>query len=104
MPIASTQALACRLATWPGPGYGGWGWPWPGLIWLAFVLLFWAGLIALLLWAVRSSVAPRRAPDTAMEVLRRRLASGEITTEEYERIRVVLRSDNQSGNAKEGNV
>ncbi len=69
---------------------GGFGWPWPGLIWFAFVLLFWAGLIALLVWAVRSSSAPRRAPDTAMEVLRRRLASGEISQEEYEHIRHIL--------------
>jgi uncharacterized membrane protein len=79
-------------AAWPGPDYGAYGWPWPGLIWLGVVLLFWAGLIALLVWAVRSSAAPRRAPDTAMEVLRRRLASGEISQEEYEHIRRVLES------------
>jgi putative membrane protein len=70
---------------------GGFGWPWPGLIWFAFVLLFWGGLLALLIWAVRSSAAPRRAPESAMDVLRRRLAAGEITEEEYERIRQLLR-------------
>lgn len=71
-------------------GYGSFGWPWPGLIWLVAALLFWAGLIALLVWAVRSSTRPHRAPDTAGEVLRRRLAAGEISEEEYERIKQIL--------------
>jgi uncharacterized membrane protein len=76
---------------WPGPWWNsGYGWPWPGLIWLVAVLVFWAGLIALLVWAIRTSVAPRRAPDSALEILRRRLASGEITPEEYERLRNIL--------------
>jgi uncharacterized membrane protein len=73
-------------------GYWGWGygWPWPGLIWLVVALLFWAGLIVLLVWAVRSSAAPRRPADAALETLRRRLAQGEISQEEYERIRRLL--------------
>lgn len=71
-------------------GYGGFGWPWPGLIWLAAALLFWAGLIALLVWAVRSSAGSRRPADTADDVLRRRLAAGEISEEEYERIKRLL--------------
>lgn len=81
---------------WDGGWWGGGsGWPWPGLIWLVFAVLFWAGLIALLIWAVRSTAAPRyRPPDmtreSAMEVLRRRLAEGEITPEEFERIKELL--------------
>jgi putative membrane protein len=71
-------------------GYWGCGWPWPGLIWLVLALLFWAGLIGLLVWAVRSSAGPRHSPDRAAEVLRRRLAAGEISQEEYERIRRLL--------------
>lgn len=69
--------------------YWGYGWPW-GLLWLAFAVLFWAGLLTLLIWAVRSVSAPRRDDDTAVRVLKRRLASGEITQEEYERIRRLL--------------
>jgi putative membrane protein len=64
-------------------------WPWP-LLWFFLAVLFWGGLIALLVWAVRSSAAPRRRPDTAMEVLRRRLAAGEISEDEYEHIRRLL--------------
>jgi putative membrane protein len=77
---------------WPHNGwYGGYGWPWPGLIWLVIAILFWAGLLALLVWAVRSSVGSRRQPpDTAREVLQRRLAAGEISEEEYERIKRLL--------------
>jgi uncharacterized membrane protein len=69
------------------------GWPWPGLIWVAFVLLFWGGLIALLVWAVRASGVPRHHPDAAMEVLRRRFAGGEITEAEYEQMCGVLLHD-----------
>ena len=72
-------------------GYWGTGWPW-GLLWLGFALLFWGGLIALLVWAVRSVSTPRRGADTAQQVLKRRLASGEISEEEYERIRQVLKN------------
>ena len=74
-------------------GYWGWGfgWPWPGLIWLAVTLLFWGGLIVLLVWAVRSSAGPRRGTDRALETLRQRLARGEISQEEYEHIRRLLR-------------
>lgn len=77
-------------ASWPGSG--DFGWPWLWLIWAIVALLFWAGLIAVLVWAVRLSAAPRRGLDTAMEALRRRLANGEISQEEFERIRQLLGS------------
>lgn len=76
---------------WGGDAWSGtYGWPWPGVIWLLAVVLFWGGLIALLVWAVRSSAGPRGGRGTALETLRRRLAAGEITEEEYERIRRLL--------------
>ncbi|MGZ6388048.1 MAG: SHOCT domain-containing protein [Ktedonobacterales bacterium] len=53
-------------------------------------MLFWGGLIALLIWAVRSSAESHRAPDRAREILQRRLAAGEISEEEYERIQRIL--------------
>lgn len=81
-------------AKWYWQGGYGWSWLWP--IWLVIALLFWAGLIALVIWAVRATIAPRRrydheaTPLTAMEILRRKLAAGEITPEEFERIRDLL--------------
>ena len=75
--------------TWSG---GGWSWLWP--IWVVVALLFWAGLIALMIWAVRLTFASRRnaepTRETAFEILRRRLASGEITPEEFDHIRQLL--------------
>jgi putative membrane protein len=92
---ATYTALHC-LEGGVGFGYWDWGsgWPWAGLLWLVVAFLFWAGLMALLVWAVRSSAGPRgsrRPPDTAAQVLRQRLARGEISQEEYERIRQLLK-------------
>ncbi len=81
-------ALGQRSDAWPGYWQG--GWPLWGLLWLLVALLFWGGLVALLVWAVRSAAGARRAPDSAMRTLRRRLANGEISQEEYERIRQLL--------------
>jgi uncharacterized membrane protein len=81
-------ALAAAGRVWPW-WTSGYGWPWV-LLWLGFAVLFWGGLIAILVWAVRSAAAPRRRPDSAMEVLSRRLAAGEISPEEYEHIRRLL--------------
>jgi putative membrane protein len=92
MSAAFARAFGAAPGVWAGHGAFGWPW-WPGLIWLVIPLLLWGGLMAMLVWAVRAADGPRRGPDTAMRVLRRRLASGEITEEEYERIRGMLRSD-----------
>lgn len=63
---------------------------------LAF-LLFWGGLIVLVVWAIRSFVArpgpplePPGPPPTPLEILQRRLATGEITPEEYKKVRAAL--------------
>lgn len=93
-PVAIVEEV---MSGWNGWSWSDGGWPWLGVVWLGVALLFWASLIALLIWAVRSAAAPRRAPDavprtsqTAMEVLRRRLAAGEISPEEFDRIQQLL--------------
>lgn len=65
-----------------------------GLSWLLVV----AGAVLLILWAVRAMPANTRAamtpaspPESALDILARRFASGEITAEEYERGRELLR-------------
>ena len=81
-------------------GYGGWG--------LLFNGLLWIGLIALGIWLLarlfpaagnRSAVeheAGSRAeydrPQSALEILQRRYARGELTKEEYETMRHDLAS------------
>ncbi len=68
--------------------YDGWSWVWM----TGTMVLFWGGIIALAIWAVRSFGRANRAigADSALEVLRRRLASGEISQDEYEKTRKVL--------------
>lgn len=62
-----------------------------GAFWMAIVmLLFWGGLIVLAIVAVRALIASRPASDGALEVLRRRLAAGEITAEEFEKTKKAL--------------
>jgi putative membrane protein len=90
-------AIGAIGAWWGWGGSGGYGWPWPGLLWLIAFALFWGGLIALLVWAIRLSAASRRdnrdTRESSDEILKRRLASGEISEEEYERIRRILHDE-----------
>ena len=55
------------------------------------MLLFWGGLIVLVVWAVRGFSGRRPAgADSALDILRRRLAAGEISPEDYEQARKAL--------------
>lgn len=64
--------------------YGGWLWMLP------MMLLFSVGLIVLLFWVVRAYTGSLGTSDPAIETLRRRLAAGEISQEEFEKTRRVL--------------
>lgn len=76
-----------------------WGWPnwgWGGMFLMMFIMfIFWGGLIALALlgvWAfTRSRPGPlgtgSRPTGNALEILKERYARGEITKEEYLRMR-----------------
>jgi len=67
--------------------YGGGDWSW---LWMSgMMLLFWGGLIALIVFAIRT-FTPSRGGDAAMDVLRKRLAGGEISQEEFEKTRKAL--------------
>ena len=71
---------------WFGYEPASWAWMVPVMV------LFWAFVIAFILVLVRAA-SGRRAEsddDDAMSTLRRRLAAGEITREEYEQTRRVL--------------
>ena len=68
--------------------YGAEGWNW---VWMAATMvLIWGGVIVLAVWAIRALAAPRQTGDQAIDVLRKRLASGEITSEEFERTKKAL--------------
>ena len=87
-----------------GPAFAPIGFRLFGIV-ILFALVAVAGAAALIVWAVRASSRPafpvaapfvqtgaplRAAPETPLEILARRFASGEITAEEYERARDLL--------------
>lgn len=89
-----------------GPGmmgpYGGYrtgnfgGWTWGlgmGLGWLTMIV-FWAAIVGSAIWLVTAMTAGSRGTqpreETPLDVLKRRFAAGEITAEDYERMRRTL--------------
>ena len=71
-------------------GYGWGGWLVGGLV----MLLFWGGLIALVVFTIRALAGANqnkstKAPsgETALDILKRRYAQGEIDKAKYEAIR-----------------
>lgn len=66
--------------------YDGWNWLWMG----GMMLLFWGGVIALVIWGVRAFTVPRSIGDPAIETLRRRLAAGELSQDEFDKTKRIL--------------
>jgi uncharacterized membrane protein len=66
--------------------YNGLSWFWM----LLAMLLFSAGVIALLFWLVRAYTGSQGTADPAIEKLRRRLAAGEISQDEFEKTKRIL--------------
>lgn len=77
------------LQMWDGDHMDGWGWGgW--LTMSVFMVLFWGGVIVLGVWLIRSLANPSHVhdgPASAIDIARERYARGEISDEEYERIR-----------------
>ena len=81
------------VAGWQG---GGWGMMGPGMMggfgWMWLMPVFWIVFLGLIIWAVvaavRGSSESRSSgsskADSALEVLKKRYARGEINKEEYE--------------------
>lgn len=93
--------LAPAMAMAQGPGRGpGYGWPhmpmmyghhygcWPwGIVWLIIVLAVLIGLVYLVVKVQkgRGAAAPREG--TPLDILKRRYASGEVSKEEFDRVK-----------------
>jgi len=83
-------------------GWGAFGW-----LGMLIALLFWGGLLVLIIWAVvrivsaiehRHGVSPHTTQghaqgSSAEEILKERFARGEIDTEEFKERRRMLRDD-----------
>jgi putative membrane protein len=66
-------------------GFGG-----LGLLWM---LLFWVGVVVLIVWGVRQiggNTTSRDAGNRALEILEERFARGEIDADEFQRRRAEL--------------
>jgi putative membrane protein len=73
---------------WWGWGDGGWvSW----LVMTLMMLVFWGGIIALVVWAIRGFGRPSERRSDAESILEERFARGEIEAEELESRRKVLR-------------
>jgi uncharacterized membrane protein len=64
----------------------GWTWSWMA----AAMVLFWGVVVTLIVLAISSFSGPRETGDQALATLRRRLAAGEISPEDFERTKKVL--------------
>lgn len=78
-----------------GGQYGSWGMMGPGMMGgygtMFFMPILWIVVLGLIVWAVVAGVRrpgesdiTGRTPDSALEILKRRYARGEINKEEYE--------------------
>jgi putative membrane protein len=77
-------------------GHSGWGDHmdhWDGGWWVVMVVMmviFWGAVIVAAIWAVRALLARDQGKSDALELLERRLASGEISPQEYRERRDIL--------------
>jgi putative membrane protein len=56
---------------------------------LILMLVFWGGLIALVVWAFRR-LRPSEPPESALSILKERFARGEIDQQEYEQRKAAI--------------
>jgi len=77
-----------------GPyGPGPWGWCWMVGGWimmLVFLGLLFAGIVVLVRALTNRNVFGQPSPDSALEILRRRYAAGEITKDQFEEMKRTL--------------
>lgn len=81
--VAANQGFALSAN---GDHMGDWGDGWWVLM-LIMMVVFWAAIIALVIWGVRSIAGSRDQGRTPLDIAKERLAKGEISEEEFERIK-----------------
>ncbi len=70
------------------------GWPWYDLGWwgmglgMLIMIIFWAGLIALVVWIVVKAVrSGKSTSETPLDIAKARYAKGEISKKEFEQLK-----------------
>jgi uncharacterized membrane protein len=72
-------------------GFDGYGLsPWMWILGSLMMVIVIGALILLVVWAVKIVGRPSPASNTPLDVLKRRLAAGEITHDEYENTRRLI--------------
>ncbi len=72
-----------------GGQMGDWGGGW----WIAMMfmmVIFWAAVIVLVVWGFRNLTGPREERKTPLDIAKERLARGEISADEFDRIKQQL--------------
>lgn len=96
--LLAVGSVANQVWGW-GNDHDSWGWGgW--LVMMGFMALFWIIVAVLIIWAVRSfsggqtggGPGRREQPRLPMDIARERYARGEISDEEFERIKRGLSS------------
>jgi putative membrane protein len=87
--VALALAPLVVLAFRHGDHMGDWGGGW-WIVMIVMMVIFWAAVIALVVWVLRSLTGPREARTTPLDIARERLAKGEISADEFERIKQQL--------------
>ncbi len=65
----------------------GWGGGWWWLLMPIGMIVFWGGIIALIVWAISQFTQSRGGGDNALDIARARYARGDISQEEFDRLR-----------------
>jgi putative membrane protein len=67
----------------------GWGGGW-WILMMVIMVLFWAAVIALAVWGVSRLTGSRGQSKSPLDIAKERLAKGEISEEEFERLKQKL--------------
>ena len=88
--MTTTTAAVVLADSW-GWHHGDVGIGW-WIVMMLGMIIFWGAIIALVVWALRGGIGGigQRPPEEPLEILKRRLADGSITVEEYEQRRAKL--------------
>ncbi len=82
-PDGTTEPAPLQMMDGDGDFWDGGWW----IVMVVMMVLFWGGVRAVAVWGIRQFTGDRRGDRSALDIAKERLAGGEITKEEFDRIR-----------------
>lgn len=65
-----------------------------GSVWsMMFMIVFWIGLISVGIYLITNYMSGSRRKETPLQILKKRLANGEIDEVEYNRLKPILKEN-----------